>query len=42
MKGSEYGIDYFRGFDVVMNALDNVSARRCVRNAALCSAPTSL
>ena len=30
VKGSEYNIEFYKGFDVVMNALDNVSARRYV------------
>lgn len=30
VKSPEYGVEYFRGFDVVMNALDNVAARRSV------------
>ena len=30
VKNPEFGIDFFRKFDIVMSALDNVSARRCV------------
>ena len=29
LEDTEYNIDFFRGFHVVLNALDNVSARRC-------------
>jgi hypothetical protein len=28
IKGPDYSIEYFRGFNLVLNALDNVSARR--------------
>ncbi len=28
VKNAEFGIEYFKQFDIVMNALDNVSARR--------------
>lgn len=28
IKSQEFGVEYFRSFNIVMNALDNVSARR--------------
>jgi molybdopterin/thiamine biosynthesis adenylyltransferase len=34
VKGAEYGVEFYRGFDVVMNALDNVSARRSGSSSA--------
>ncbi len=35
VKNAEFGIEYFKQFDIVMNALDNVSARRCA-DAFIC------
>ena len=35
IKLARFGLDYFRGFDVVINALDNVSARAHVNRLCL-------
>ena len=39
VKGAEFNVEYFKGFDVVMNALDNVSARRWLGRVKGCCAP---
>ena len=36
IKESRFGIDFFRGFDLVLNGLDNIEARRHVNR--LCQA----
>ncbi len=36
MKESRFGVDFFRGFDLVLNGLDNIEARRHVNR--LCQA----
>lgn len=35
VKDSEFGIDYFKGFSIVLNALDNLEARRHVNRLCL-------
>lgn len=35
IKAEQYGLDYFRGFDLVLNALDNIDARRHVNRMCL-------
>lgn len=36
-QSPEFGVEYFKGFDLVLNALDNVSARRYVVLLKLCA-----
>ena len=35
MKAPQFGLDYFRRFDIVLNGLDNVEARRHVNRLCL-------
>ncbi|GMH42425.1 hypothetical protein BSKO_10344 [Bryopsis sp. KO-2023] len=35
IKNPEFGIEFFKGFDIIMNGLDNVEARRHVNRLAL-------
>uniref|UniRef100_A0A7S2RPC2 SUMO-activating enzyme subunit n=1 Tax=Mucochytrium quahogii TaxID=96639 RepID=A0A7S2RPC2_9STRA len=35
IKAEEFGVNYFKGFDVVLNALDNVNARQHVNRLCL-------
>ena len=35
MKETQYDVDFFRGFDLVLNGLDNLEARRHVNRLCL-------
>jgi len=35
IKEARFGVEYFRGFDLVINALDNVAARKHVNRLCL-------
>ena len=35
MKEAKYGVDFFAGFDMVLNGLDNMEARRHVNRLTL-------